>query len=54
MTAVLPAGSYSVSAAALDANMAALGSASDLADKTINIKNAVTNLGTIQLQIDGK
>ena len=53
VTGVLPAGSYAVSASALDANMGRLGSAVNQT-ATINIKNAVTNLGTIQLPVDGK
>jgi cysteine-rich repeat protein len=54
ISAAIPAGNYTVSLTALDTNMAALGQPVNLTDKTINIKNVVTDLGTVSVPIDGK
>lgn len=55
VTSVLPADSYTVSIDALNASMQPLsGTATLLTNKTINIKNQVTDLGTVMLPIDGK
>jgi len=53
VSAVLQAGNYVVSLSALNSSMQALGQPVNLPNKTINIKNQVTDLGTVSIPIDG-
>ena len=53
VTAALSAGTYTVSMSALNSSMQALGTPVNLTNKTINIKNQVTDLGTVSIPIDG-
>jgi cysteine-rich repeat protein len=52
-TSALAAGSYSVSADAFNSANQSIGTAPTLTNKVIGIKNAVTDLGTITIPIDG-
>lgn len=54
MTAGLLAGTYTVSFDALDSQDAALGVAPALANKTIEARNQVTELGHVTIPIDGR
>jgi cysteine-rich repeat protein len=54
LTAVLAAGTYTVSIAAIDPNNASLGTAPTLTNKQIMAPNKITDLGTVMIPIDGK
>lgn len=54
LTAALPAGTYTVSAAALDSNDLSIGTAPALTNKQIMAPNKITDLGTVTIPIDGK
>jgi len=54
ITAGYRAGTYSVSIAALNAADQSVGTAPTLTNKTIGIKNVVTDLGTVEIPITGK
>jgi hypothetical protein len=53
-TAGYRAGTYTVSVAALNAADQAIGPATNLTNKVIGTHNAITNLGTVEIAIDGK
>jgi hypothetical protein len=53
-TAGYRAGTYTVSVSALNSSDAAIGTAPALTNKSIGIRNAVTELGTVEIPIDGK
>ena len=52
VTDVLPAGTYTVSVDAFNAAMQAVGTAPTLTNKTIQVQNHVTDLGTITIPLD--
>ena len=53
VTSALLAGGYNISADALNGSMQSVGTAPSQNDKVIGVKNAVTDLGTIEIPIDG-
>jgi len=52
VTDVLPAGTYTVSVDAFNAAMQAVGTAATLTNKTIQVQNHVTDLGTITIPLN--
>jgi cysteine-rich repeat protein len=53
LTAALAAGTYTVSADAINANNQAIGTAATLTNKQIMAPNKITDLGTVTIPIDG-
>jgi hypothetical protein len=51
VTGVLPAGNYSISVDAFNAAMQAVGTAATITNKTIQVQNHVTDLGTITIPL---
>lgn len=54
ITAGLPAGEYALSLAALDSTEGSIGTAPTLTNKVIMGPNKVTDLGTVEIPIDGQ
>jgi hypothetical protein len=52
VTDVLPAGTYTISVDAFNASMAAVGTADAITNKTIQVQNHVTDLGTITIPLN--
>ena len=52
VTAVLPSGTYTISVDAFNASMAAVGTAAPITNKSIQVQNHVTDLGTITIPLN--